>query len=296
MLRRFVAVVLLLSVVPMLARAQTPAASRGLSQPEILAKVEKYLRNLFAWGPDFQVKVGPLAESPAPEFYDVPVQVTYKDRTDSGTVYVTKDGKFVFRGEIHDISSDPFAAVRSKINLKGSPSKGPSDAVVTLVEYSDYQCPHCRELYRTLKEIEPRYPQVRFVFKDFPLTQIHPWAMTAAIGARCAYQQSPDAFFTVQSVIFESQDLLSAENVWDKILEFAARAGVPADSYRACMASPETKAAVEADLAEGQALKISSTPTLFVNGREIVGGEKETLEQSIDYELAHPPHKPSRQP
>jgi protein-disulfide isomerase len=296
MLRRFVAVVLLLSVVPMLARAQTPAASRGPSQPEILANVEKYLRNLFAWGPDFQVKVGPLAESPAPEFYDVPVQVTYKDRTDSGTVYVTKDGKFVFRGEIHDINSDPFAAVRSKINLKGSPSTGPSNAAVTLVEYSDYQCPHCRELYRTLKEIEPRYPQVRFVFKDFPLTQIHPWAMTAAIGARCAYQQSPDAFFTVQSVIFESQDLLSAENAWDKILEFAARAGVPADSYRACMASPETKAAVEADLAEGQALKISSTPTLFVNGREIVGGEKETLEQLIDYELAHLTHKPSRQP
>jgi protein-disulfide isomerase len=296
MLRRFVAVVLLLSVVPMLARAQTPAVSRSPSQPEILANVEKYLRNLFAWGPDFQVKVGPLAESPAPEFYDVPVQVTYKHRTDSGTVYVTKDGKFVFRGEIHDINSDPFAAVRAKINLNSSPSTGPSNAAVTLVEYSDYQCPHCRELYRTLKEIEPRYPQVRFVFKDFPLTQIHPWAMTAAIGARCAYQQSPDAFFTVQSAIFESQDLLSAENAWDKILEFAARAGVPADSYRACMASPETKAAVEADLAEGQALKISSTPTLFVNGRETVGGEKDTLEQLIDYELAHLTHKPSRQP
>lgn len=296
MLQRLVLVFLLLLVAPLFARPQAPAASKDPRQAEILSSVEKYLRKLFAWGPNFQVKVGPLADSAAPQFYEVPVQVTYNGQTDSGSVYVTKDGKFVFRGEIHGINSDPFAATRAKIKLNGSPSKGPSSAAVTLVEYSDYQCPHCRELYHTLQQIETRYPQVRFVFKDFPLTQIHPWAMTAAIGARCAYQQSPDAFFTVQSAIFEAQDLLSADNVWNKILEFGDRAGASADSYRACMASSEAKNAVETDLAEAQALKISSTPTVFVNGREIVGGDEQTIGQFIDYELAHPFLNASPQP
>jgi protein-disulfide isomerase len=255
-------------------------------QAQLTSHVESYLRNLFAWGPTFQVKLGPLSQSLAPDFYDVPVQVTYDGHTDTGDVYVSKDGKYILRGEIRDINRDPFAETRKKLHLEGSPSKGPADAAVTVVDFSDYECPHCRELARVLKEIQPKYPQVRFVSKSFPLVQIHPWAMQAAIAARCVYQHSPDAYWMMHDEIFENQDLISPENAWDKLTEYATLAGVPQDQFKACMTSPDAKAAIEADVAEGKDLGIASTPTVYVNGRELVGGDESTLNQYISFELS----------
>ena len=210
-------------------------------------------------------------------------------QTDAGSVYVGKDGKTIFRGDMFDTSVDPFADERAKIHLDGSPSKGPADASVVVVEYGDYECPHCRELYEAFKTIEPEYPQVRFVYKDFPLTQIHPWAETAAIGARCAYMQSPAAFWKVHDAIFENQDLISPENVWDKLSGFAADAGLDVNAFKACLASDAPKKAVEADRDEAISLGVTSTPTVYVNGRPDVGGDRTLLDQFIQYELAKHP-------
>ena len=275
------------------AGAQAPPAtahgSAAPTQAQLERKIEAFLREIFAWGPAFQVKVGPFTDASAPGLYEVPVEVTMNGQTDTGTVYVSKDGRFLFRGEIQEVSPDPFAENRTHLHVDGNPSKGPANAHVTVVEFSDFQCPHCREFADILKEVAPRYPQVRFVFKDFPLTQTHPWAMTAALAARCVYMQSPDAFWKMHDAIFENQDVITAENAWDKMRAFAAQAGVEPDAFRACMISPEAKQAVEANMADGQALKVGSTPTIFVNGRPLLGGPKEVLEQYITYELsAHP--------
>ena len=249
------------------------------------------MRELFAWGPDFKVRLGPMTPSVSPDFYNVPIQITMGGRTDFGMVYVSKDGKTFFRGDIYNMSANPFADVLAHMNIEGNPSSGPTDARVTVVEFSDFQCPHCRELYRTLKTLEPQYPQVRVVFKDFPLTQIHPWTETASIGARCAYNQSTSAFWQIHDAIFENQDLISTENVWDKLVGFAKAAGLDTDAFKTCMASPEAKKAVDSNQADGVTVGVTSTPTVFVNGRMLVGGEKLSLEQSIKYELAKPPHK-----
>jgi protein-disulfide isomerase len=244
------------------------------------------VRDLFAWGPNVKVKLGPLGPSASADFYVVPIEVTLNNQTESGEVYVSKDGKTLLRGEIYQMSADPFAANRAKIHTDGSPSRGPANARVTLVEFSDFQCPHCRELYEALKTIETRYPQVRIVYKDFPINQIHPWAETAAIGARCAFEQSPAAFWKVHNSIFENQDLISAENVWEKIVGYASDAGLNADTFKACLASPDAQKAVAANRAEGVAVGVGSTPTVYINGRPLVGGDTSTLEQYIDYELA----------
>lgn len=277
---------------PCLAQSSAqPSASTPVpaNESQLLKSTEAFLRNLFAWGPQFSVKLGPLAPSASPDFYTVPVRVTYTGQTDEGTVYVSKDGKSLLRGDMFNTSADPFAADRAKIHLDGNPSIGPADARVTVVEYSDFQCPHCRELYVNLKTIEPQYPQVRFVFKDFPITQIHPWAETAAIGARCAFMQSPAAFWTVHNSIFDNQDVISAENVYEKLVEYAGQAGLDADSFKACLASDAAKKAVEANRDEGVALGVNSTPTVYVNGRPAIGGDKNMIEQFIKFELAaHP--------
>ena len=288
----FVAV--LTDSIPALAQTQaptSPATAPTSDQAQILKSTEAFVRELFAWGPDFKVRLGPMTQSVSPDFYNVPIQITMGGRTDFGMVYVSKDGKTFFRGDIYNMSANPFADVLAHMNIEGNPSLGPADARVTIVEFSDFQCPHCRELYRTLKTLEPQYPQVRVVFKDFPLTQIHPWTESASIGARCAYNQSPSAFWQIHDAVFENQDLISTENAWDKLVGFAKAAGLDTDAFKTCMASPEAKKAVDSNQADGVTVGVTSTPTVFVNGRILVGGDKASLEQSIKYELAKSPHK-----
>jgi protein-disulfide isomerase len=264
-----------------------PAASVPTSeQAQIIKNTEAFVRDLFAWGPEFKVSIGPLASSPSPDFYLAPIHVTINGQTDTGTVYVSKDGKTFLRGEMFDMTANPFADNFPKLHIEGNPSQGPSDAKVTIVEFSDFECPHCREFSQILRSVEPEYPQVRVVFKDFPLTQIHPWADTAAIAARCAFIQKPSVFWTYQAQIFDNQDLISPENVWDKLSDFATQDDLDADTLKTCMASPEAKQAVEANRRDGEALNVSSTPTIFINGRPLIGGDKPTLEQYIKYELA----------
>src|SRR4029077_3904233 len=267
---RSLMLILILTVAPRVGYAQSSPLAAQPSQEQVSQSVEAFLRNYFAWGPTFQVKLGPFKDALAPGFYEVPVQVTVGGQSDTGLVYVSKDGRFLMRGELHDIKVDPFAENRAHLDIAGNPSRGPDNAPVTVVEFSDFQCPHCRELYRALKDFEPRYPQVHFVFKDFPLTQIHPWAMTAALAGRCAYMNDPQSFWKVHDAIFEKQDSITAENAYDQMLKFAAGAGLSPDAFRVCMISPEAKNAIESNLADGRALKVQSTPTVFVNGRLLV--------------------------
>ena len=109
--------------------------------------------------------------------------------------------------------------------------------------------------------------------------------MTAAIAGHCAYETSSDAFWKIESAIFDEQDLISAENAYDKLTDAAIAAGLQRDAFRACLADPAAKDAVEADLALGQKLAVNSTPTVFINGREAVGGDPSAVEQLIEYEL-----------
>jgi len=255
-------------------------------QARLNKATEAFVRQLFGWGPNIKVTLGTFGPSAAADFYTVPIEVTLGDQKETGEVYVSKDGKTLLRGDMYDMSADPFAANRAKIHIDGSPSKGPADASVTVVEFADFECPHCRELWEALTAIEAKYPQVRVVYKDFPLTQIHPWADTAALGARCAFEQSPAAFWKVHDSIFANQDLISPENVWDKLVQFASEAGLNADTFKGCLASPDTQKAIDESRAEGVALGVASTPTVYINGRPLVGGDVSTLSQYIDFELA----------
>jgi protein-disulfide isomerase len=282
----FIAALFVLGFAPSMWGQSDPVAPAPANEADLLKSSERFMRTLFAWGPDIKVKLGPLAPSPSPEFYSVPVQVTANGQIENGEVFVSKDGKTFLRGEMFSTTGDPFAETRAKIHAGDSPSQGPADAKVVVVEFSDFECPHCRLVFGILKNIEAEFPQVRFVFKDFPLANIHPWAETAAIGAHCAAAQSPKAFFSVQSAIFQNQDLISAENVWEKLVQFANAAGLDAAAYKACLSSDEAKKAVESSRAEGLELGVNSTPTLFINGRSIVGGDQATIEQYIKFELS----------
>jgi protein-disulfide isomerase len=272
----------------------TGAAGPALTPAQLQQKVEAEMRRLYALGPSFQVKTSVPKESPLPSLYAVTIEIEIEGQSDSVVIYTTQDGRYLVRGEIFDTTSDPFAANRKQINLEGSPSKGPQNAPVTIVAYSDFQCPTCRALHGVLRALLPQYPNVRFVFKDFPLEQIHPWAMTAHTAARCAYQQSPDGFWKLHDLIFDKQDFINPTNAWDTILDYARQAGLDSAALRTCMVAPETKAIIAASQKEGLALRVGNTPTLFINGRRLVGADQQALEQFITYELTAATKKPGR--
>jgi protein-disulfide isomerase len=284
----FTALIALSFIVPA-AEAQksqaTPAAPAASAESPLQKTVEAYLRNLYAFGTDTTVIASPPKDIGVDGLQEVDVEVKLGENQQTGKVYVTKDGKYMFRGELSDLSKDPIAETRAQLQTKDSPSLGPANAAVTLVEFSDFECPVCRSLHDALRGLLPNYPQVRVVFKDFPLEQIHPWARTAAIAGRCAYQQDPKAFWKMYDLIYDGQELISAENAWGKMTDFAAQSGLNADTFKACMASSEAGAAVDASRANGIQLEVGSTPTMFVNGRRIVGADPHTLEQYIKYEL-----------
>lgn len=266
--------------------AASGTVATTVSSP-IQQKVESYLRHMYAWGPSFKITFGTLTESPIPGLYTVNVDVSANGQTDSAKFYVSKDGRYLMRADLEDMNSDPIAEVRKQISLAGSPSKGPADATIVLVEYADYECPSCRQLDGILRSVLPRFPQVRLIYKDFPLTQIHPWANTAATAGRCAYKQNPTAFWKFHDMIYDGQELISAENVWEKLQDYAAQAGLDAPSLRACMSQPQAQEEINKSISEGEALHIANTPTIFVNGRRLIAPDEAMLTQFIRYELAH---------
>lgn len=248
--------------------------------------IEAFLRNFFALGPDIKITVGSPKEIGNSGLFEVPIDVKSTEGSDSVKMYLTKDGRYLLRGELNDLTVDPLAANIAKFDLSNAPALGDPKATITIVEYSDFECPVCRSLHDALRGLLPKYPQVKVVFKDFPLEALHPWARTAAIAGRCAYQQDPKAFWKMYDLIYDNQDIISASNAWDKMLEFAARSGLNADTFKSCMSSPQASAEVDAGLANGKQLDVRSTPTLFVNGRRINGADPHVLQQYIDYELA----------
>src|SRR5216684_9420086 len=158
-----------------------PAAPAAPSQTQ--KEIEAYLRDLYAFGPDVKVTVGPPKESPVAGLLETNIDVTIGDNKQAVKFYVSKDGKFLFRGELSDLTKDPLADNLVQIRMNDAPALGDPKAPVTIVEYSDFECPVCRSLHDALRGILPNYPgKLRLVFKDFPLEQLHPWARTAAIA------------------------------------------------------------------------------------------------------------------
>ncbi len=267
------------------AQSTTPTSTAAALSPT-QKNIEAYLRHLYAFGTDVPISVGPPKETVVEGLMETTIKVTIGENKETVKFYVSKDGKYLFRGEMSDLTKDPLAETRAQIQSKDAPALGDPKAAVTLVEYSDFECPVCRSLHDVLRGMLPNYAgKVRVVFKDFPLEQLHPWARTAAIAGRCAYQQDPAAFWKMYDLIYDNQEIISAGNAWTKMMDYAGQSRLDADAFKTCMASPEAGEAVNASRANGQLLDVNSTPTVFVNGRRMVGADAHLLEQYINYEL-----------
>ena len=184
------------------------------------------------------------------------------------------------RENADDISLD-LEPPRTEIAVSdGDPSFGPASALVQIVEFSDFQCPFCEQLTGTIDQLKEIYgDEVRVVFKDYPLPN-HPQAFKAAEAGLCANLQGK--FWELHDRMFESQDALEVED----IKRYAGELGVDQAAFDTCLDSGQFSGDVNADLRAGQDYGVSSTPTVFINGRAVLGAAPIALfQQIIDEEL-----------
>jgi protein-disulfide isomerase len=187
-------------------------------------------------------------------------------------------------GEIVEAPVTPKAQyTRYDIPTEGYPSLGPKDAKITIVEFSDFQCPFCRRFQQdTYKALLDAYPgQIRFVYRNLPLpATMHPDAMSAAIAALCANDQN--AFWDYHDKLFSSETL--GEKTY---IQYATDLGLNVDEFTSCLSSGKHDKFIQQDTDFSSNLGVQSTPTFFVNGLAIVGAQPlSSFTQVIDKELA----------
>jgi protein-disulfide isomerase len=164
----------------------------------------------------------------------------------------------------------------------GDPSLGRASAPVTLIEFSDFQCPFCQRVAPTLKKLRETYgDKVRIVWKDFPLTQIHPQAFKAGEAAHCAGDQGK--YWEYHDRLFANQELLQL----DDLKKHATELGLDAAAFNACLDGSKYGERVRDGVAQGTRLGVNSTPTVYINGRMLSGAQPyETFVSVIDEELS----------
>lgn len=171
---------------------------------------------------------------------------------------------------------------RKELTVAGhDPVRGPASAPITIIEYSDYQCPFCGRVTPTLEKLRAAYPdKIRLVFKDFPLPN-HAEAPKASEAAHCASEQGK--YWEMHDRLFANQQALTIPD----LKKHAAAIGLDAAKFAECLDSGKHTAIVTADLEEGQKLGIQSTPTLYINGRPVVGAQPyEVFAAIVEEELA----------
>lgn len=197
-------------------------------------------------------------------------------------VLVSDDGKMLIVGEVLDTTVDPLSEVFSKIELDNIPVKGSDDASITVVEYSDFQCPFCRRASDMLPGLLEEYDgKIKVVFKQFPLPN-HNWAKPASIASLCAFEQGNDHFWTYHDLIFKNQRQITLENSKEKFNEFAKETGLDQAKFDSCLANEKIAARVDAELNEGRAVGVNSTPTFVVDGLIVPGADLNSIKNAIN--------------
>jgi len=203
----------------------------------------------------------------------------YLEEQQSSTAYTTLIGELRKAGPRINMVLDP---PRYDVNVAVEDAVlGNNKAVVTLVEFSDFQCPFCARVMPTLKKVREAYgDRVRIVWKDFPLTAIHPQAFKAAEAGQCAREQGK--FWEYHDRLFGNQQALELEF----LKKYAADAGLDAAKFNACLDTAKYGDKVQEQMGIGTRLGVASTPTVFVNGRLVSGAQPyEVFAAVIDEEL-----------
>ena len=211
-----------------------------------------------------------------------------KDQTAQLAFFTLPDGKFLIADSILPFGPKPFQAYRDILQAGATgPSQGGASKALEIVEFSDFECPHCKEAQPTIAKLLADYPSAHFVFQDFPLTQIHNEAFKASTHGYCvAKAGGNEAFFKFSDALFENQAGLTAATADATLKDAETKAGQDPVKIAACAATPAAKDAINASLALGAKVGVNSTPTIFINGRGLpaVGIPYPMLQKIVEFQ------------
>lgn len=265
--------------------AATHSTAKTTANPSLPSEetVNAFLKQMFGYDSSLSWKVTSIKPSEAESLTEVNFVVTGPQGKQTNKFYVTPDAKHVISGDIIPFGPHPFQATQKELErgMNGA-SHGPASASVTVVDFSDLQCPHCKEAHPNIEKLMSEDKNVRVVFQNFPLP-LHDWAAKAAAYADCAGRASNDAFWKFVPSVYEAQADITAANADEKLTALANSAGLKGADIAACAAKPETTTRVEKSVVLGKALNVDSTPTLFVNGRKIPAVPYDVLQKLVDF-------------
>lgn len=265
-----------------------PASSLGTQTTANLPsedEVNAFMHATFGYDPQLTWKIVSIKPSEVQGLAEVTVAMSSPQGQGGQKFFVSEDGKHAVVGDIIPFGTHPFEKARLELEKKVTgPARGPSTAPVLVVEFSDLQCPHCKEANPTIERLLKEDPNVRFVFQNFPLPS-HNWAEKAARYADCVARSSGDAFWTFIDTVYDAQNEITADNADQKLGEMVDKSGLKSADIAACAAKPETQSRVEASVNLGKSVDVNSTPTLFINGRPVgvSGNNYDVLRQLVDF-------------
>jgi protein-disulfide isomerase len=255
------------------AGAQVPSAD--LSQ-----RIERQIRSYYDLPDSVKVTISAPHASDFPNYDGYTVTLEGDSNKKVFDFLLSKDQKTLIRMTKMDMTKDPYAENMKKIDVKGRPVRGNPNAKVVIVNFDDFECPFCSRAHQTLfPELLKEYgDRAAFIYKDFPLSEIHPWAIHAAVNANCLAALSNDAYWDFADYIHSNQQVVNSEKghenqfaALDRItLTEGAKFNVDTAKLQACIKA-QKQDAVTASVKEGEALGVDGTPTMFVNGRSVNG-------------------------
>ena len=259
--------------------AQTQNATSDLNK-----RIERQVRATYNIPADVQVKVGERKPSDFPGYEALEVELSQGTHHTSYNFLLSQDRKTLLRMTKIDLSSDPYTDAMTKINTAGRPVRGARDAKVSVIVYDDLQCPFCSHFHQTLfREVFNDYKdRIRVIYKDYPLFSIHPWAARAANDANCLAEQNNDAFWDFADQLHMDPTAVNGtgpqkRGLPEKLaaldvlaMQIGNNRGVDQSKLQACIKAQSDKT-VQDSVHEADALGVSATPTLFINGRRLEG-------------------------
>ncbi|MGO8787908.1 MAG: DsbA family protein [Terriglobia bacterium] len=239
------------------------------NSPEEMAQ---RVRDAFKTPANIKLSVGGFKHSQTPDFQVGTLYIDDGKTKQERPVLLSRDGKHLIVSEIYSLAVDPREQALRTISLRDEPTQGPANAPVTIVEYADLECPTCARVHEFLENtLLPRYGnKVRVVFKEFPLA-MHDWSTTAAIACQCAYEMNPSSFVPLRTAIFRSQQLINITNIRETLLTYGEQAGLNRVQLAGCLDAKSSYPRIQRDMAEAKRLNINQTPTLYINGRMMIG-------------------------
>ncbi len=256
-------------------------SAQSAAPPDQVMRIERQVRSYYSIPAAVKITVGPLRTSEFAGFDALTVHMDSPEKKADYDFLLSKDGKTLLRMTKLDLTKDPYAENVKKISVGDRPIRGKKDAKVVVVNYDDFQCPFCSRMHQTLfPEMLKEYgDRVEFVYKDYPLAEIHPWATHAAVDANCLAAQNGDAYWELADYLHSNQREISAAGQ-TRDLQFAAldrlttlqgqKHELDQTKLQSCIKA-QNEDAIKASLREGDTLGVNATPTIFVNGQEIDG-------------------------